>query len=176
MPTVTRCILRVPKAPRCTTTARFYPLLAKNATPAFRCSRSTAGVCANVAIFPRCWCYRSGRPCDVASRPWIFAGIKEIVYERSDWRPEKLREYFKNDILCILGYLGYGSQGHGQGLSVRDNGLHVILGVRKHGASWRKAQEEGWVCTQPLEVLYVLSVNLTFLSGSWRDCSRSRRP
>ena len=64
-----------------------------------------------------------------------FAGIKEVVNERSDWPPEKLQEYFKNDILCIL---GYGSQGHGQGLNARDNGLSVIIGARRHGASWRK--------------------------------------
>jgi hypothetical protein len=86
-----------------------------------------------------------------------FAGTKEIVYERSDWPLEKLQEYFKNDILCIL---GYGSQGHGQGLNARDNGLNVIIGVRKDGASWKKAQEEGWVCTQPLGVCFLREVDV----------------
>jgi ketol-acid reductoisomerase len=71
-----------------------------------------------------------------------FAGTKETVYERGDWPLEKLQEYFKKDTLCIL---GYGSQGHGQGLNARDNGLNVIIGVRKGGASWAKAQDEGWV-------------------------------
>lgn len=41
--------------------------------------------------------------------------------------------------------IGYGSQGHGQGLNLRDNGLNVIVGVRKGGASWKEAQEDGWV-------------------------------
>ncbi|KAK6507241.1 Bifunctional acetohydroxyacid reductoisomerase [Arthrobotrys musiformis] len=71
-----------------------------------------------------------------------FAGVKEDVYERSDWPREKLLEYFKNDTLALI---GYGSQGHGQGLNLRDNGLNVIVGVRKNGASWKEAIEDGWV-------------------------------
>jgi ketol-acid reductoisomerase len=30
-------------------------------------------------------------------------------------------------------------------LNARDNGLNVIVGVRKDGASWKQAQEDGWV-------------------------------
>src|SRR5258708_18043537 len=86
-----------------------------------------------------------------------FAGTKEVVYERSDWPLEKLQEYFKNDTLCIL---GYGSQGHGQGLNARDNGFNVIIGVRKYGASWEKAEEEGWVRIQPLRVYLRPEVDL----------------
>ncbi|WPH01255.1 ketol-acid reductoisomerase, mitochondrial [Acrodontium crateriforme] len=71
-----------------------------------------------------------------------FAGDKEVVYERSDWPREKLLEYFKNDTLALI---GYGSQGHGQGLNLRDNGLNVIIGVRKNGASWKDAIQDGWV-------------------------------
>ncbi|GAB7358833.1 hypothetical protein MBLNU230_g4056t1 [Neophaeotheca triangularis] len=71
-----------------------------------------------------------------------FAGDKEVVYERADWPREKLLDYFKNDTLALI---GYGSQGHGQGLNLRDNGLNVIVGVRKNGASWKEAQQDGWV-------------------------------
>lgn len=71
-----------------------------------------------------------------------FAGTKEVVYERSDWPLAKLQDYFKNDTLALI---GYGSQGHGQGLNARDNGLNVIVGVRKDGESWRQAIEDGWV-------------------------------
>nr|GAT55266.1 predicted protein [Mycena chlorophos] len=77
-----------------------------------------------------------------------FAGTKEVVYERSDWPLAKLQEYFKNDTLALI---GYGSQGHGQGLNARDNGLNVIVGVRKDGESWRQAVEDGWV---PGETLF----------------------
>jgi len=71
-----------------------------------------------------------------------FAGDKEKVFERADWPREKLLEYFKDDTLALI---GYGSQGHGQGLNLRDNGLNVIVGVRKDGASWKEAQQDGWV-------------------------------
>ncbi|CAZ86408.1 unnamed protein product [Tuber melanosporum] len=71
-----------------------------------------------------------------------FAGVKEEVYERADWPREKLLDYFKNDTLALI---GYGSQGHGQGLNLRDNGLNVIIGVRKNGASWNEAIKDGWV-------------------------------
>ncbi|KNZ50556.1 ketol-acid reductoisomerase, partial [Puccinia sorghi] len=71
-----------------------------------------------------------------------FAGHKEVVYERADWPASKLQEYFKNDTLAII---GYGSQGHGQGLNARDNGLNVVIGVREGGASWKAAEADGWV-------------------------------
>lgn len=77
-----------------------------------------------------------------------FAGVEEKVYERSDWPLPKLQEYLKNDTLALI---GYGSQGHGQGLNARDNGLNVIVGVRKDGESWRQAMEDGWV---PGETLF----------------------
>ena len=52
-----------------------------------------------------------------------------------------VQEYFKDDTLALI---GYGSQGHGQGLNLRDNGLNVIIGVRKDGASWKEAIQDGW--------------------------------
>ncbi|KAI0090240.1 ketol-acid reductoisomerase [Irpex rosettiformis] len=77
-----------------------------------------------------------------------FAGTEEVVYERSDWPLAKLQDYFKNDTLALI---GYGSQGHGQGLNARDNGLNVIVGVREGGESWKQAIEDGWV---PGETLF----------------------
>ncbi|KAF8978736.1 Bifunctional acetohydroxyacid reductoisomerase, partial [Haplosporangium bisporale] len=70
-----------------------------------------------------------------------FGGTKEVVYERSDYPPAKLQETFKNDTLAVL---GYGPQGRGQALNLRDNKLNVIIGSRK-GASWDKAVSEGWI-------------------------------
>lgn len=68
--------------------------------------------------------------------------LTSVCPERADWPREKLLEYFKDDTLALI---GYGSQGHGQGLNLRDNGLNVIVGVRKNGASWKEAQQDGWV-------------------------------
>jgi ketol-acid reductoisomerase len=84
-----------------------------------------------------------------------FAGTRETVYERSDWPLAKLQDYFKNDTLALI---GYGSQGHGQGLNARDNGLNVIVGVREGGESWKQAMEDGWVCPLP-KVLYDVALN-----------------
>jgi len=90
--------------------------------------------------------------------PFGVRGVKQItfskehgpetVYERADWPIEKLHDYFKNDTFALI---GYGSQGHGQGLNLRDNGMNVIVGVRKNGASWKQAIEDGWV---PGETLF----------------------
>ena len=30
-------------------------------------------------------------------------------------------------------------------MNARDNGLNIIIGVRKNGASWKQAEEDGWV-------------------------------
>lgn len=57
------------------------------------------------------------------------------------------QDYFKDHTLALI---GYGSQGHGQGLNLRDNGMNVIIGVRKNGASWREAEKDGWVPGQNL--------------------------
>lgn len=70
-----------------------------------------------------------------------FGGTHEVVYERSDYPKEKALEIFKDDTLCML---GYGTQGRGQALNLRDNGMPVIVGVRK-GPSWDKCLADGWV-------------------------------
>lgn len=38
------------------------------------------------------------------------------------------------------------------GLNLRDNGLNVIVGVRKDGHSWKEAVADGWV---PGKVCYI---------------------
>ncbi len=39
--------------------------------------------------------------------------------------------------------LGYGSQGRAQALNLRDSGVDVVVGVRRNGPSWRRAQSDG---------------------------------
>ena len=70
-----------------------------------------------------------------------FGGTKEKVVSRSDYPPDKIRQLFGNEVFAML---GYGSQGRGQALNMRDNGLSVIIGVRK-GDSWEQAKEDGFV-------------------------------
>jgi len=76
-----------------------------------------------------------------------FGGTKELVVERSDYPKEKLQSVFKNDIMAVI---GYGPQGRAQALNMKDHGLTVIVGVRKDGASWKAALDEGWVPNKTL--------------------------
>ena len=40
---------------------------------------------------------------------------------------------------------GYGVQGPGQAMNLRDNGFNVIVGQRKNSKTWDKAVADGWV-------------------------------
>ncbi|MDA7979331.1 MAG: ketol-acid reductoisomerase [Pirellulales bacterium] len=40
--------------------------------------------------------------------------------------------------------LGYGSQGRGQALNLRDSGVDVAVGLRSGGTTWAQAEGEGW--------------------------------
>ena len=70
-----------------------------------------------------------------------FGGTQEKVVSRADYPPDKIKSMFGQEVFAML---GYGSQGRGQALNMRDNGLHVIVGLRK-GASWDQALEDGFV-------------------------------
>ena len=61
-------------------------------------------------------------------------GIKETIVERSDYPIEQCKENLEDEVTAIL---GYGPQGRGQGLNMRDQGFNVILGLRR-GRSWDK--------------------------------------
>lgn len=79
------------------------------------------------------------REIGLAKREAAGKSRSQISYAKSPLT--SAQEYFKNDTLALI---GYGSQGHGQGLNLRDNGLNVIVGVRKDGASWKEAVQDGW--------------------------------
>src|SRR5882762_1726379 len=42
-----------------------------------------------------------------------------------------------------IAVLGYGSQGRAHTLNLKDSGCDVVVGVRKGGASWKKARKDG---------------------------------
>ncbi len=44
---------------------------------------------------------------------------------------------------CVA-VIGYGSQGRGQSMNLRDSGLNVVLGLREGGKSWEAAKKDGW--------------------------------
>ena len=45
--------------------------------------------------------------------------------------------------------IGYGNQGRAQALNMRDSGIDVIVGLRRGGSSWRRAEEDGF---KPVEI------------------------
>jgi ketol-acid reductoisomerase len=49
--------------------------------------------------------------------------------------------------------LGYGSQGRAQALNLKDSGLKVVVGVRKGGASWKRARKDGLAVAEPAEAV-----------------------
>ncbi|MDI9617844.1 ketol-acid reductoisomerase [Methanothermobacter sp.] len=60
-----------------------------------------------------------------------------------------MKIYYENDIdMEILAdkkiaVIGYGSQGEAQARNMADSGLDVIVGLRRGGASWKKAHDDG---------------------------------
>lgn len=76
-----------------------------------------------------------------------FGGVTENVVTREEFPLEKAREVLKDETIAVI---GYGVQGPGQALNLRDNGFNVIVGQRK-GKTWDKAVADGWV---PGETLF----------------------
>ena len=67
-------------------------------------------------------------------------GIREEIIERSDYPRERCFEILSRETTAVL---GYGPQGRGQSLNLRDQGAHVIVGVRP-GPSRDRALADGW--------------------------------
>ena len=70
-----------------------------------------------------------------------FGGVEENVVTREEFPLEKAREVLKNETIAVI---GYGVQGPGQSLNLRDNGLNFIVGQREGSKSWEKAVADGW--------------------------------
>jgi ketol-acid reductoisomerase len=71
-----------------------------------------------------------------------FGGVNETVITRDEFPLEKAKETLQHEVIAVI---GYGVQGPGQSLNLRDNGFNVIVGQRKGGKSWEKALADGWV-------------------------------
>ncbi len=71
-----------------------------------------------------------------------FGGVLENVVTRDEFPLKKAQETLKDEVIAVL---GYGVQGPGQSLNLKDNGFNVIVGQRQGSASWDKAIADGWV-------------------------------
>lgn len=75
-----------------------------------------------------------------------FGGVEETVVTRTEFPLEKAREVLAGETIAVL---GYGVQGPGQSLNLKDNGFNVIVGQRE-GKTYDKAVADGWVPGQTL--------------------------
>ena len=94
-----------------------------------------------------------------------FAGTVEEVVTRDEFPLSKAKEVLKDE---VIGVIGYGVQGPGQSLNLKDNGFNVIVGQRKNSKSWEKALKDGWIegenlfeideaCSKATIIQYLLS-------------------
>ena len=77
-----------------------------------------------------------------------FGGTWEEVVTSEEFPIKKAQQVLQNETIAII---GYGVQGPGQALNMRDNGFKVIVGQREGGSSWEKALQDGFV---PGETLF----------------------
>ena len=71
-----------------------------------------------------------------------FGGVVEEVVTSEEFSLEKARQVLNDEIIAVL---GYGVQGPGQALNMRDNGINVIVGQRQGTNSWERAVADGFV-------------------------------
>ncbi|WP_185851064.1 ketol-acid reductoisomerase [Blattabacterium cuenoti] len=71
-----------------------------------------------------------------------FGSVEEKIITRKEFSLLKAKNILEKETISVL---GYGVQGPGQALNLRDNGFKVIVGQRKNSLSWNKALQDGWI-------------------------------
>jgi ketol-acid reductoisomerase len=77
-----------------------------------------------------------------------FGGVTEEVITSEEFTVEQARDILSKETIAVV---GYGVQGPGQALNMRDNGVNVIVGQRQNSKTWDKAVADGFV---PGETLF----------------------
>jgi len=80
-----------------------------------------------------------------------FGGVIEEVVTADEFTLEHAKEVLKDEVVAVL---GYGVQGPGQALNMRDNGINVIVGQREGSNSWDRAVKDGF---EPGKTLFPLA-------------------
>jgi len=75
-----------------------------------------------------------------------IGGVMEEVVTSEEFTLEKARQVLKDEVVAVI---GYGVQGRGQALNMRDNGVRCIVGEGQY--NWQKAIDEGFI---PGETLF----------------------
>ena len=76
-----------------------------------------------------------------------FGGVVEEVITSEEFSLQKARDVLADETVTVL---GYGVQGPGQALNMRDNGIQVIVGQRDNSPSYDRAVADGFVPGQTL--------------------------
>lgn len=96
-----------------------------------------------------------------------FGGVEENVVTREEFPLAKAREVLANETIAVI---GYGVQGPGQALNLKDNGFKVIVGQRSPSKSWDKAVRDGFVpgvtLFSPEEAMQQASIIMYLLSDA----------
>jgi len=71
-----------------------------------------------------------------------FGGVLEEVITSAEFPVGKAKNILKDETVAVL---GYGIQGPGQALNLRDNGINVIVGQREYSNSWERAKADGFI-------------------------------
>ena len=71
-----------------------------------------------------------------------FGGVKEEVITREEFPMAQAHDVLRDETIAVI---GYGVQGPGQSLNLKDNGFRVIIGQSKQfQEDWNRALEDGW--------------------------------
>jgi len=71
-----------------------------------------------------------------------FGGVKEEVVMREEFPMARALQVLKDETIAVI---GYGVQGPGQSLNMKDNGFNVIVGQSKEfRKDWDRAENDGW--------------------------------
>ena len=96
-----------------------------------------------------------------------FGGVNENVVTREEFPLAKAHAVLANEVIAVI---GYGVQGPGQALNLKDNGFKVIVGQRKPSKSWDKAVNDGFVpgvsLFEPAEAMQKATIIMYLLSDA----------
>ena len=98
-----------------------------------------------------------------------FGGVMEDVITSEEFSLQKAREVLEEETIAVL---GYGVQGPGQALNLRDNGIRVIVGQREGGRTWERAVADGFVPGKTLFPLEEAAQKATIIQNLLSDAGQ----
>ena len=81
----------------------------------------------------------------------VIGDTREVAIERADYPPDRVNQILAGETVAVV---GYGVQGRGQSLNMRDSGVKVIVGQRQGGKAYdlclrRRVEARARRCSTP---------------------------